>query len=110
MGNHSFDIANIAPGESGSNEIVVTNTESLDFEYQLLITLSGALAGGGPPLVVKVYGGHGESVDLQAAHHLAPGEAEILTVVWQLPSAAGNEYQGATAQLDFSVQAEQISG
>jgi hypothetical protein len=109
-GDHYFDISNIAPGEKGSNEVVVSNPGSIEFEYQLMITLSGGLVGGAHPLTIKVYDGNENPVNPENMRSLAPGEQESLTIVWQMPAAAGNEYQGATAQLDLSVQAEQIPG
>ncbi|MCB2202509.1 hypothetical protein KQH56_00735 [bacterium] len=109
-GNQYFDIANIAPGDQGSGEVVISNPGPIAFEYQLVLDLSGDLASGTHPLDLLVYDSAGSQVDSENMRSLAAGEQETLMVVWQMPTAAGNQYQGASARLDLIVQAEQITG
>jgi predicted ribosomally synthesized peptide with SipW-like signal peptide len=109
-GSHYFDLANIAPGDSGSTEVVVTNAGSVDFDYHMLIDLDGKLTSGSAPLTVTVFDSQGNLVASEEVRRLAAGTQEVLTLVWEMPATAGNEYQGAAAQMDLSVLAEQITG
>jgi spore coat-associated protein N len=109
-GSHYFNISNVAPGDSGSTEVVIFNKGSIDFEYQMLIEVTGKLGVGNSPISFILYDRQGNRVALQDSRRLAAGEKEILFLVWQMPSSAGNEYQGAAAQMDLSVLAEQVSG
>lgn len=103
-----FDLSNIAPGDSGSEEIVVSNTGSIDMAYVLSLSYSGSLVEGENPLTFSVYDSDGNILDLMSERELLAGEQEVLVIAWQMPKEAGNEYQNASAELDIKVVAEQL--
>ncbi|KRE51288.1 TasA family protein [Paenibacillus sp. Soil522] len=113
-----FDISNIAPGDSASSPVVVTNTGTLELRYDIMKSLTGELAAADPdgdgatlgdnnPLTVKVYSDAAMTVEATNDNVLAPGAAQTLYVKWALPLAAGNGYQGKSAIFSIQVDAEQ---
>jgi hypothetical protein len=74
-------------GISGIEVILILNSPSVSSTCKflgfslLVIDLSGRLTSGEHPLIVAVYDGDRNAVDLQATPRLAPGEEETLTVV-----------------------------
>jgi predicted ribosomally synthesized peptide with SipW-like signal peptide len=107
-GTKYFDISNIAPGDSGSATVTVKNDGTLDLRYDIAQTLEGALAQGANGLKVTIKDSSGAVITPGDTNRvLAPGASEDLTVQWTLPRDAGNEYQGASATLGITVNAEQ---
>ncbi|KRF35911.1 hypothetical protein ASG93_25885 [Paenibacillus sp. Soil787] len=110
-----FNISNIAPGDSGSSPVVVTNTGSLNLRYDIASTLTGGLAAAYPgdnhPLTVKIYSDAAMTQEIVPGDNnrvLAPnGGTETLYVKWQLPLDAGNAYQSKNATYSIQVNAEQ---
>ncbi|SDO66318.1 SipW-cognate class signal peptide [Paenibacillus sp. yr247] len=110
-----FNVSNIAPGDSGSSPVVVTNTGSLELRYDITSTVTGGLAvaqpGDNHPLTVKIYSDAAMTQEIVAGDNnrvLAPNVGtETLYVKWQLPLDAGNAYQGLTATYSIEVAAEQ---
>lgn len=110
------DIANLAPGDSGSKTVTVKNDGSLELRYDVTGTLAGALASNDPngdtvadpgesnPLVVTVTPTNGGALTDRV---LAPNTSETFTISYSLPKAAGNTYQAKSATYDFKVDAEQ---
>jgi predicted ribosomally synthesized peptide with SipW-like signal peptide len=106
-GAYYFDITNIAPGDMGSSTVTVTNNGSLDLRYDLAESLTGALAGANG-LQATVKDSNGVVITPGDTNRvLAASMSEVLTVEWTLPIAAGNEFQGQSAQLGLTVNAEQ---
>ncbi|HEU4962525.1 MAG TPA: TasA family protein [Bacilli bacterium] len=107
-GTKYFDITNMAPGDSGSAPFTVTNNGSLELRYDLTGSLTGALAAGANGLKVTIKDSAGNVITPGDTNRvLAAGASETLTISWALPLAAGNEYQGTTAQFGVFVAAEQ---
>lgn len=112
-GTKYFDIGNMAPGDSGSATVTVSNTGSLELRYDIAETLTGALASGANGLAVTIKDSAGNVITPGTDNNrvLAPsgsaGDSEVLTVEYVLPSGAGNEYQGTSATLGLTVNAEQ---
>lgn len=104
-----FNITNIAPGDGNSAQITVSNTGSLELRYTFGLTKEGKLFDGDHPLSITIKDSNGKVVDLQAKRVLASGEHETFTISWQMPEAAGNEYQGQTGTLGIKVMAEQVT-
>jgi predicted ribosomally synthesized peptide with SipW-like signal peptide len=113
-GTKYFNISNIAPGDSGSSTVKVSNSGSLELRYDIAESLTGALASGTNGLKVHVYS------DAAMTQEIIPGPDnnrvlsanggnETLYVKWELPKDAGNEYQGQTANLGLTVNAEQTA-
>ncbi len=109
-GVHYLDLANIAPGDSGTTEMVIFNTGSMSLDYRLFFSLSGSLGEGETPLQLMVRDAAGAAVDLSGKRILSSGGQERLILCCLLPQEAGNAYQGATAELGVQVRAEQVAG
>jgi predicted ribosomally synthesized peptide with SipW-like signal peptide len=121
-GTKYFDISNIAPGDSGSTTITVSNDGSLELRYDIATSLTGDLATSvdedgdtvldGNQLVVTITDSSnavvlpGDNNRVLAANGQA-GDSETFTVSWSLPYNAGNFYQGKNASYAFTVNAEQ---
>ncbi len=108
-GTKYFNISNIAPGDSGSTELTVSNSGTLEFRYNFSLTEEGKLFDGETPLVITIKDSKGEVVDLEANRTLDPDEDETFMVYWAMPSAAGNSYQNLSGTLGISVLAEQTA-
>lgn len=107
-GTKYFDLNTIAPGDSGSAPVVVKNGGSLELRYDIAQTLDGELAAGTDGLKVTIKDSAGAVITPGDNNRvLAPGGTETLTVSWTLPLAAGNEYQGDSALLGITLNAEQ---
>lgn len=102
-----FNISNLLPGDSGSNTITISNPGTLTLSYNIMADLTGELAEGAHPLVVTFRDTEDNPVLPENQRLLAPDEEETLTIIWQMPIEAGNEYQGKTAQMGIIVQASQ---
>jgi predicted ribosomally synthesized peptide with SipW-like signal peptide len=109
-----FTVSNIAPGDSGSSPVIVSNTGSLELRYDIKSLLTGDLAAAqgsdNNPLTVKIYSDAGMTQEINPANKrvLAPTTGtDTLYVKWQLPLAAGNGYQGKNATYSIEVNAEQ---
>lgn len=118
-----FDISNMAPGDHGSAQVIVSNSGSLDLRYDIAETLTGALAAGtdGLKITIKdhdgnviVPGDNNRELDAGGVIHfmghttVLPGEKETLTVEYSLPLIAGNQYQATSATLGLTFNAEQV--
>lgn len=111
-GTKYFDISNIAPGDSGSSAVTVTNNGTLELRYDIAKSLTGDLASGANPLNVHVYTDSAMTQEVVPAPTndrvlAANGGHETLYVKWSLPKEAGNEYQGKSATFGLTVNAEQ---
>lgn len=109
-----FNVSNIAPGDSGSSPVVVTNTGSLELRYDIKSILTGDLAvaqgSDNNPMTVKIYSDAAMTKEINPTikRVLAPNNGtETLYVKWQLPLGAGNGYQGKGATYSIEVNAEQ---
>lgn len=110
-GTKYFNIENIAPGDSGSSTVTVKNDGSLELRYDIAEALSGDLASGANGLKVTVKDASGNVITPGTDNNrkLAAGANEVLTVEWALPKDAGNEYQGTSASLGLTMNAEQTA-
>jgi len=106
-GNQTLAICNLAPGNSGSEHLIISNVGTMTAEYSIEINKSGTLAEGETPLETKLQDTSGITLPTDAKHILAPGQEETLTLIWYLPIEAGNAYMGAEAQLCVRVHASQ---
>ncbi|HHV71631.1 MAG TPA: hypothetical protein GXX38_03335 [Clostridia bacterium] len=113
-----YEVENIYPGWEDQVDVTVKNIGTLPFKYRMkLDAFEGGLTSGANPLQIKVNDGQWmnigdfDSVVLNdgANGGIAPGEEDTFTVYFRFPAAAGNEYQGASASLDFSFDATQIN-
>ncbi len=109
-GSGYFDISNLLPGDRGSNTITISNPGNLTLSYRIGLTLTGKLAEGLHPLEITIRDAEGNPISPNSQRPLAPDGEEKLTIIWQMPLEAGNEYQGKTAQMSVSVQASQDPG
>lgn len=109
QGNYYFDLTNIAPGDQGTQTLVISNTGSLTLFYQISYTMRGDLAGGKHPLEIQFLNDKEEIIDLDLQRELARGHEETLMIAWEMPQEAGNEYQAGTAQFDLLVNASQVN-
>jgi spore coat-associated protein N len=95
-------ISNLAPGDSGTIQVTVQNTGSLDAWVRVNEAnsiLGGALFEGDHPLQI-----HFEDVGYVL---LGSGESTSVTVNYSFPLEAGNEYQGASGSFALSFDAVQ---
>ncbi len=107
----SFTFGNIAPGDSGSDTIIVRNNGSLELRYRLNnLSKDGYLLTGGDYPIVFSFTVNGEPlVPGETVRVLPSGATETITVNWWLPLDAGNDYQGTSGTLGISVSAEQTA-
>ncbi len=117
-GTYHVDITDLAPGDSGSKTVTVSNDGTLELRYDITSTLAGALASDDPngnaveedgennPLTVTLKDSDGNDVTL-TDRVLEPGASETFTITYSLPLDAGNTYQKKSATYDFQVDAEQ---
>lgn len=109
----SFNLENIAPGDSGSVTIKVANSGSLEFRYDTALDVDGDLFAGDHPIVVTLKKGNdvifSSAADgaFDSNRVLAAGASEDLTLEWSFPKDAGNEYQAAAGNFSVSFVAEQ---
>jgi len=101
-------VSNIAPGDFGTADITITNDGSLDLKYNITEALTGDLVQGTNGLQVSYSIGGVAISDLTVWRNLASGASEVLTVAWSLPTAADDSYQGTSAALDLTFNAEQL--
>lgn len=95
-------ISNLAPGDSGTIEVTVENTGSLDAWVRVNeenSVLEGELFDGDHPLEI-----HFDEVGYVL---LGSGESTSITVNYSFPLEAGNEYQGASGIFALSFDAVQ---
>jgi spore coat-associated protein N len=109
-GNYYFELNNIAPGDKGTQLVIISNTGSLDLVYQFSYKLTGELAQGYHPLQIEFLDSDGLPIDLSLERRLNSGQDELTTITWELPLEAGNEYQAGTATFDLLINAVQLSG
>jgi len=108
-----FDLSNIAPGDSGSATVTVSNNGSLELRYKFNdLEKTGYLVVGGDHSIVFTLK-NGDQV-LETGENgtfliLEPNQSQDITVEWQMPMDAGNDYQGETGTVGISVYAEQTA-
>lgn len=112
FGADSFNFSNIAPGDNGSDTIVVQNTGSLELRYRMdSLTKTGYLLNneGDHPMEFTFTVGSEAFQPVNTTRVLGPGNSETITVNWEMPLAAGNDYQGESGTLGISFSAEQTA-
>lgn len=94
--------ANLAPGDSGTATLTVTNTGTLEAFIKVddIDNLSGGLFDGGPNQLQITYD--------DSVKKVAPGGTATFDIHYLLPLDAGNEYQGETGTFDILVKAVQV--
>lgn len=97
-----FELDSIAPGDSGSYDLKVKNTGSLELKYKMILNANGGLFAAPYPVTVKVFNGSTEITNLGLRRTLASGSSETLTVKWEFPQDAGDQYQGATGSFGLT--------
>ena len=121
-------VTGIAPGQSGSAALTVTNAGTLALRYamtssstntdgkalrgQIQLTVSsGACPGStalfGPAALSGALFGDPTQGSQTGDRTLAAGASEVLCFAWSLPSASNDTFQGATTATTFSFAAEQ---
>jgi len=104
-----FDLVDIAPGDGGSQPVTIANTGTLDLDYRIAYDLSGVLAQGQHPLQIQFFDSNDLPIDLSLARRLNTGQEETITVIWDMPLEAGNEYQAGTATFELLINAAQVT-
>jgi len=108
-----FDIENIAPGDSGSAVITVSNSGSLELRYKFddLEKVGYLVAGGDHPIVFTLSDADGtlSTGEDGTFRVLEPGQSRDVTVDWAFSIDAGNDYQNESGSVGFSVYAEQTA-
>lgn len=97
---------NLAPGDSGECTVSVTYSGSLDAWIGVDYSVDGDLFAGRDPMLVSFDGGY----DFEGAYVLgkySDGESATVTVEYHFPITAGNEYQGASGDIELSFKAVQ---
>lgn len=92
------NVGNMAPGDSYTKDIIVTNTGSLDLEFASAYATSGDLFSGIDRARVRLLNGFGT---------LAPGASQVVTVEVSLPLTAPDSYENTTGDLDVTFHAFQ---
>ncbi|GAB4259526.1 TasA family protein [Thermincola ferriacetica] len=106
----SFNVTNMAPGDNGSDTVVVKNNGSLALKYNMTLVTNGELFVGNNPVVITVKDSNGTEIsDLSAYRTLASGAQETLTIEYSFPSDAGDEYQGDTGSFSLTFNATQTN-
>lgn len=104
-----FNLPSIAPGDKGSYVLKVTNTGSLALKYDMTLNKSiGGLFAGLNPVTVKVFDASDNEITLSDKRTLESGTSETLTVKWDFPQAATDEYQGATGTFNLGFNGVQV--
>lgn len=99
------DVDNLAPGDSGQCTVSVQYRGSLDAFVGVDVEASGALFEGDTPIVYQI---SAPKVDgTYVLGEFSNGEDATVTIDWTFPLEAGNEYQGATGQIDLTFKAVQ---
>lgn len=107
-GVHYFDLEGIKPGDGGEMPVEITNSGSLSLQYEVVLTLDGGLSEGDHPLQLTLLIDE-EPIDPAHKRLLRAGEGETLSLAWEMPEEAGNDYQNAGGTLSIKVNAEQIA-
>ena len=109
----TIDIGNMAPGDTIEGEFKVKNTGSLPLWFKVDYEATGFLfTGVGVEALGEDNGNEGKhnaTVTILGKYpqKLEPRASETVGFSVHLPRKAGNEYQGATGNLKFLVNAEQ---
>lgn len=107
-----LNVSNIYPSWQESKAVKIKNIGSLDFKCRMSVKpLTGNKLYDGPtPLQVSVNGGAYKDIDelgYVGLGQLGAGKEGSCTIVFRLPEAADNEYQGASATFEFVFDATQ---
>lgn len=100
------DADNLAPGDEGECTVSVTYSGSLDAWIGVEYLVEGELFEGEDPMQVSFDGGY----DFEGTYVLgkfADGEDATVTVKYVFPITAGDEYQGASGEIELSFKAVQ---
>lgn len=115
-----LEVDNIYPSWTGSKDIIITNSGSLDFIFRLNnITLKASTDNAG----MLFNGEHGLEISFDGEEWFKAKEVlnyefgeitteegtEKITVHYRLPEEAGNNYQGIAATLEFNFFATQVN-
>lgn len=95
-GKAAFNITNMAPGDSGTAEVTIKNTGSLD----AWVAVDSVVDGGELAPVLNVTASND-------AVFIPDGEERTFTINYELPKGTGNAYQGKQATLDVVFKAVQ---
>jgi len=110
----SSGFGNMAPGDSASATITVTNGGSLELRYDVAQVISGNLfsdlgdAANTPAVVTYTNDG----IPFTPGDNnfvLAPEASDSIVVTVTLPTTADNDYQGVAGNLDLAFNAEQTA-
>lgn len=116
-------IENMIPGDSATRSVTVENSGSVPFTYAVSVSNEG-----GPPSLMwsdeadglqlsvsgplgVIYSGHVAGMSsVESGIEVAAGGSEVLTYVFSLPQAAGNEFQGLSQGISVTYDATQLAG
>jgi len=105
------DIDNIYPSWEDSNTITIKNVGTLPLKFKVTMTASdGDLFKGEYPLQISINGGPYVNVGEfePFVYNNLDRDSEIdLVMSYRFPEGAGNDYQGATGTLSFTIDATQ---
>lgn len=97
---------NMAPGDSGSCNVSVTYTGSLAAWIGVDYSTSGDLFTGANPMTAS-FGSYPNIAGKYVLGQKNNGESADVTVNYNFPLAAGNEYQGKSGQINLQFHAVQ---
>ncbi|WP_251153614.1 TasA family protein [Cellulosimicrobium sp. Marseille-Q4280] len=119
---HRFEVAGMAPGDTVTEQIGVTNSGTVDLHYTVTVARdedSGPLAEvlttrldaeDGQPLVTSAgLPAAAPAVNGTTVRTLGAGDSETLTATVALPRETGNGHIGTTANLTWAFNAAQVS-
>ncbi|WP_453995041.1 TasA family protein [Bacillus nitroreducens] len=93
-------ISNLAPGDKGTWEVTIKNTDSLAAWVQVSgYDTNGDLFDGDNPVKVE---------ENNQILKIEPGQEKTFNFSFEFPEAAGNEYQGKIGDLTINFQAVQV--
>ncbi|MGN7385464.1 hypothetical protein [Sporosarcina sp. SAFN-015] len=107
-----FDISNMKPGDWAPRTIIVKNTGSKDFDYQMKLQNDGEVKLFNELLVeikagdVELYTGKLSEFKSLPARKLVSGNEESLDITIRFPEHLGNDFQGLSSAFTFTFAAE----
>lgn len=99
------DTTNMAPGDSGTCNVSVTYSGSLDAWVGVSYEAVGDLFMGATPMTVAVNGTWDGS--FYVLGQMTDGDTATATITYNFPLAADNSYQGASGAIDLTFKAVQ---
>lgn len=116
------DLGNLIPGDTVARTVTVQNTGSVPFTYTITASSDGPKTklwkDKKKGIQVSVTGNSGQVysgrisglVGVPTGTGVPPGDTEVLTFIFSIPSSAGNSFQGLSQSITITYNATQLSG